>query len=164
MTLKIFLIVNFFAAVGVAIFLTLRKRREQEQAFDELFNPVAGAGVPVRAAGAVPTDLGTAFNNALAALAGNPWPLDVLKAHLTGLRIAVRPEASWVDCADRRVAGLAYPGTKTIEVGSDLAALAHEMAEIVYTELTGQEDFQARTWEGREALEQGIARYSRGVQ
>lgn len=60
------------------------------------------------------------------------WPTMQLYTLLDGVHVEVMASPSWVDAASgRTVAGLAIPSQKTVVVGNDFAALAHEFAHVM---------------------------------
>lgn len=155
----------FVIAVGGSFGALLWRRRRTDAAFDALFQDVPEACFPVRAAwlggDPRPEALQERFNLAVQCLLQSPWSAETLTKHLTGLRIIVHAELKWVDEWDRLVAGLAYPDKKLIAIGSDFAALPHELGEVVYTAETGKEDWQLEDWDGCKALESAIREYGR---
>lgn len=60
------------------------------------------------------------------------WPVQQQVQLIDGLHVDVMPVKDWMDpSSTRKVAGLSFPSLRAVQVGSDLRALAHEMAHIM---------------------------------
>ena len=158
--------VAFIAGVALVFFLVIRDRDRLAAAFDAQFLPLDAEYYAPRWMPCEPgmlvdvSKLVWDFNRAVDALMHHgPWAPDALSHALSGVRIMVHNQNAWVDSWGRHVAGLSVHATRTIEVGEDRAALCHELGELVYTDTTGDEDFQAVQWPGREAMEAAITIY-----
>jgi hypothetical protein len=115
--------------------------------------------------GATPDLLLVCLHRAWACLVElGPWGRLELQGALAGLQVLVRHEGSWVDTWGRKVAGYAVLPQHQIVVGCDLAALAHELAEVAYASLEHREGFHAdgQDWPGRQSLDRAIERYLSG--
>jgi hypothetical protein len=104
--------------------------------------------------------IASASDRALDALSGaGVWPRASLVRVLAGVRILVREKRTWTNRATgHEVAGLAYLDLRTVEIGSDLAALTHEYAELSYAALEKHpaECFHCTEWPGRAKLQAAI--------
>ena len=65
---------------------------------------------------------------------------------LRGVRVCVRPEVRWLDQGGQMVAGLTIKESRTLVVGTDLAALCHELAHLVQWDIERREEFGHETW------------------
>ena len=148
-------------AVGLAWRRSVRARASLEAAYSPLPAPLGWARA-ARASGvaATPDQIAIALREAINCLYdAGPWSVPETNDNLTGLRILVRAETEWTDAYGRRVAGLTYPTDGIVVVGRDLAALCHELTELLYWRLEGQEEWHGREWPGRAGIEAACAAY-----
>lgn len=64
---------------------------------------------------------------------------------LRGVRVTVRPEVRW-EYGAQTVAGLCIVESRDLIVGTDLAALCHELAHLVQWDVEGREEYGHETW------------------
>jgi hypothetical protein len=88
-----------------------------------------------------------------------PWDVQALTELLDAVRIFVKGSPTFIDARRRSVAGEAFADRQLIVIGSDFAALCHELAELAYTNATGGSDWQATEWAGRDAVSAAVAAY-----
>lgn len=149
-------------AVGLAWRRSARARASLEAAYEQLPEPLGWARA-ASAAGvtATPDQIALALDLAVCCLDDSgPWGIVEILTCLEDLRILVRADAEWTDAYGRRVAGLTYPTDGIVVVGADLAALCHELAELLYWRIEGADDWQAREWPGRAGIEAACAAYA----
>lgn len=65
---------------------------------------------------------------------------------LRGIRVTVRPEVRWQDAHGQWVAGLCIVESRDLIVGTDFAALCHELAHLVQWDVEGREEYGHETW------------------
>ena len=108
-------------------------------------HPGARCAVPD---GVTPANVGRALELALEALADlGPWDAARLQVVAAPLDVYVMGADVWTDGWGRRVAG-AQVG-RTLTVGKNLAALAHELAHLAEAVLEGAVDERHLGWEAR---------------
>jgi hypothetical protein len=104
--------------------------------------------------------IASASDRALDAIAGaGVWPRASLVRVLAGVRILVREERTWTNRATgHEVAGVAFLDLRTVEIGSDLAALCHEYAELAYAALEKHPAacFHCTDWDGRSKIQTAV--------
>lgn len=149
-------------AVGLAWRRSARGRAAREAAYSPLPLPEPCAFARfARAAGVAvtPEEIATRLRLAMDCL-DEHWPAGWPAAPVRGIAVVVRSETEWTDAYGRRVAGLAYPAQGIMVVGADLAALCHELVELLYWRLEGGECWHEREWPGRASVEAACAAYA----
>jgi hypothetical protein len=106
--------------------------------------------------------LACATGAALKATEQGHWGAEYADSKLRELNVTVHATPTW-RAYGAEVAGLAWPPHQSIEVGSDLAALAHEMAETVFWEWparpAGLPDFHSVDWPGLARVQSAVDSY-----
>lgn len=159
----IIITVLFAVAVTGAILWVLKSKRDSAARYNAGFSKLPG--VPwarwKTSTGAFVTSAELSRLSSLCILARgllrSAWTDQQLDAALKQIYIVVRPETVWIDVWGRKVGGIAYPLSGSVEIGCDFAALCHELAEIVFQYAMGSEDWQASEWPGKEAVARACA-------
>lgn len=127
------------ALAGVAVFLNITKTKTMMEQFTlvTVALPPSPQGLTlmrfyVKVLGRGPVEpVVSALTHACNALRA-VWPDDQLHALLDGTFVIVMPSERWYQITSgRNVAGECIPGQQTINIGSDYAALAHELAHMM---------------------------------
>lgn len=146
-----------------------RAQRNLDALFTVVFVPFLGRIRGAIQPGATSTllQLEQAVNAAIQALrAYGPWAEADLIRVLHNVRIFVRNRDRWTDLWGREVAGVALigtdPSTTVVEVGNNLEALCHELAEVLYAHLNkGTGAWHEANWAGRASVGKACAEYLR---
>lgn len=124
-------IVLFFGIVAVVVGLKLREQAELAANTHAGLAYLGGFVLRYTWRGSVDAAaLRAALELALVKLQ-RVWPAERLNAVLGNVHIAVMAQPTWVNAAGVKVAGEAFPGVCAVTVGSDLKALAHELAHLM---------------------------------
>ena len=139
------LVVAFFAAVGA---LLGSKHLAAKRALAK-WRPIADTGLFFLPEQIDETSLAFAVRrSAFVLFTHGPWqPADVWRA-IDKWKISVRPTLKWIS-EGKLVAGQTNTAMGVVEVGSDLAALAHELAHVCEFKLQGFTDDAHKTWASR---------------
>ena len=115
----------------------------------------------ILAPGVTTVRVAAALANAVMCLAHYAgWDEAKVRAVAAKQQIKVEATPAWTDRWGRHVGGTSAFGT--LQVGSDLAALCHELAHACETEWTGTTDESHATWQ-QNGIQRAIDSYESGV-
>ncbi len=141
------LVLAAVAFIGGAFGLNfwLKSRQDAEEA---RWVPLGNTGLKYCPEQTLAAFLEAAFFDALAALETHTQtiPSQILRI-LQGWKIDVRPTRTWLNWRLQSVAGESYLDGYVIRVGSDYAALVHEIWHVCLYRSTGDEDAEHLTFE-----------------
>lgn len=125
-------IVVVLAIVAVVVGLELRKQAERTARTHVGLAHLGGFVIRYTwvGPGGIDIELRRALELALMKLQ-RVWPAERLNAVLCNVHIAVMEQPTWLNGSGVKVAGEAIPSVCAVAVGSDLKALAHELAHLM---------------------------------